>query len=69
MIVQRTREGKAVARTRDGYREGRPEKEVDRSALMDHITAVSERRESVGDACRALGIGRTTYYKLRKQAV
>ena len=69
MIVQRTREGKAVARMRDGYREGRPEKEVDRSALIDHIAAVSERRESVEDACSALGIGRTTYYKLRKGAI
>ena len=64
MIVQRTTEGKAVARQRDGYREGRPPKSVDPSEWVRHRQMVSERSETVREACASLGIGKTTWYKL-----
>lgn len=64
MIAQRTQEGKAVARQREGWREGRPPKEVAEPLLMEHMALVSARRESVDEACRALGVGKTTYYRL-----
>ena len=64
MIVQRTTEGKAVARHREGYREGRPPKSVDPSDWARHRQMVSERSETVREACASLGIGKTTWYKL-----
>ena len=66
MIVQRTQEGREVARSRPGYREGRPRKEVDPRVFRSHLALVGERRETVGEACAAMGIGRTKYYELRE---
>ena len=68
MIVQRTQEGKAIARQRPGFREGRPEKKVDMAQFREHDALVRSRRETVLEACSALGIGKTTYYKIRKTA-
>ena len=50
MIVQRTQEGKAVARLREGYKEGRPRKEWEDEGSW---RATSER----------WGISRSTYYR------
>ncbi|MBY4798342.1 recombinase family protein [Collinsella sp. AGMB00827] len=68
MIVQRTQEGRAAAKLRPGYREGRPKKEVDISELRHHMALVEAGKETVADACLALGIGRTKYYELRRKA-
>jgi DNA invertase Pin-like site-specific DNA recombinase len=68
MIVQRTAEGREVARQRPGYREGRPPAEVERDVLLAHAAAVRERSETVADACRACGVGRTTWYRLLREA-
>ena len=54
MIVERTSEGKKVARQREGYREGRPG--VD-AAVVEQI------RQGVG--WKELGISRATWYKYR----
>ena len=66
MIVERTREGKAVARTKAGYREGRPKADVDRAALED----LREKRRrggiTVAECCSALGVSRSTWYNLEK---
>lgn len=68
LIVERMAEGKAVARQREGYREGRPRKSVDADALASHRLLVENGEETVTDACKALGIGRTTWYKMAKEA-
>lgn len=68
MIVQRTREGREVARQRDGYREGRPRKEVDLDLVRLHSGMVERREETVAEACEAVGVGRTLWYRLRKEA-
>lgn len=68
MIVQRTQEGKAIARQRPGFREGRPEKVVDMTLFREHDALVRSRQETVLEACSALGICKTTYYKIRKTA-
>lgn len=66
MIVERTREGKAVARTKAGYREGRPKADVDWAALED----LREKRRrggiTVAECCSALGVSRSTWYNLEK---
>lgn len=68
MIVQRTKEGREVARQRDGYREGRPRKEVDLDLVRLHSGMVERREETVAEACEAVGVGRTLWYRLRKEA-
>ena len=68
LIVERMAEGKAVARRREGYREGRPRKAVSQTALATHRGLVDHGEETVTEACKALGIGRTTWYKLLREA-
>ena len=68
MIVQRTREGREVARQRVGYREGRPRKEVDLDLVRLHSGMVERKEETVAEACAAVGVGRTLWYRLRKEA-
>lgn len=67
MIYERTREGLARAHEQ-GRREGRPRKSVDADALASHRLLVENGEETVTDACKALGIGRTTWYKMAKEA-
>lgn len=66
MIVQRTREGREVARSRPGYREGRPTalSRLDPAELERHRALVASGEETVAAACSELGIGRTTWYKM-----
>ena len=70
MIVERTREGKAIARQREGYREGRRPVEIDREAFEECRTQVEAKRITVGEACKELGISRSTWYdRVRRQAI
>ena len=59
MIVQRTMEGKAIARERADYREGRPRIEVD---ISKEYKLVQRGDKTVIEACKDLGISRTTWY-------
>lgn len=70
MIVERTREGKAIARQREGYREGRKEIEIDPAAFEECRHRVSSRKTTVAEACKELGISRSTWYdRVRRQAI
>lgn len=66
LIAQRTGEGREVARQRPGYREGRPTalSRLDPAELERHRALVASGEETVAAACGALGIGRTTWYKM-----
>lgn len=66
MIVQRTQEGKAIARQREGYHEGRPRTEVDEVEFKRHLSLVRGHQEKLCDALSALGIGRTKWYELAR---
>lgn len=68
MIVQRTQEGKEVARQRPGYREGRPPKVLPREVVRDYAARVERREMTVAEVCAELGVGRTRWYQLRKVA-
>ena len=64
MIVQRTTEGKEVARQREGYREGRP-----RTATPEFRKFLEKQKEglmSVDECCAAMGISRATWYNRLK---
>ena len=65
MIVERTSEGKAVAREREGFREGRPTKEV-----RDFEKFLKKQKDglmTVDECCKVLGIGRSTWYAKAKE--
>lgn len=68
MIAERMAEGKAVARQRDGYREGRPPK-----LGRDEFAAMSGRVDAgeltVAMACKELGVGRSTWYRMARGEV
>lgn len=57
-IVERTQSGKAVAREREDYREGRPRREI-----PGEFFELLNSDVSVVDACAKLGIHRTQWYR------
>lgn len=64
MIKERTQAGKAIARTKDGYVEGRPRKEP-----VDFKKFVKKQKDgelSVRECCEQLGISRATWYNKLK---
>lgn len=54
MILERTQGGKAIAKQKPGYKEGRKPKLFDKTLLAG---------ETVAQACQRLGISRSTWYK------
>ena len=68
MIVERTSEGKAVARQREGYREGRKPVEVDPQAFKKCRELQKRGSMNVEGCCTALGISRSTWYNLIRKA-
>ena len=63
MIVERTQEGKAIARQKPGYREGRPRIEKVR---MDHAMELLE-KESYNQVASETGISKSTLIRERKR--
>lgn len=61
MIIQRTQEGKAIAREKPGYKEGRPKLEVEED-IKRYEKLVLAGDITVTEACKALGISRGTWY-------
>lgn len=65
MIMQRTREGKEVARTKAGYREGRPRKYS--QAQMDHAMSLLDEGNSYTQVERMTGISKPTLTRERRR--
>lgn len=61
MIVTRTQEGKAIARTKAGYHEGRPARIV--PAFDEYRARVEYGELTVSEACAALNVSRSWWYK------
>lgn len=64
MIKERTQAGKAIARTKEGYVEGRPRIEVE-----DDVLDILYRKQQTGEitvkeCCEELGICRATWYNI-----
>lgn len=62
MIVERTSEGKAIARQREGYREGRKEIELDEDLFQKCRKKQKDGSMTVNECCAELGISRSTWY-------
>ena len=60
MIVERTSEGKEIAREREGFKEGRPTKEIPN--FEKFLKKQKDGLMTVEECCKILGIGRSTWY-------
>lgn len=60
MIVTRTQEGKAIARQRPDYREGRPALDV--PDFPTYLSRVERGELTVTEACKALNVSRSWWY-------
>jgi len=67
MIIQRTSEGKEVARAKEGYTEGRPRKVIDPGAFEKILKKQKDGQMTVGECCEVLNISRTTWYERSKE--
>ncbi len=65
MIVERTQEGKAIARLREDFKDGRPH------IKCEDFEKISQKQKegllTVAEACETLGISRATYYRKLKE--
>ncbi len=65
MILQRTREGREVARTKDGYREGRPRKYSPEQ--IELAMSLLNSGESYNSVSRKTGISKSTLIRAKKE--
>lgn len=64
MIVQRTQEGKEIAKQKEGYHEGRPKVDIDRQEFEKFRKKQKDGDMTVMQCCMRLGISRSTWYNL-----
>lgn len=69
MIVERTSEGKAIARQQGGYKEGRKEIPIDNGLFEKCRKKQKDGSMSVAECCKELGISRSTWYDRVRKAV
>lgn len=68
IIIERTSEGKEIAREREDYQEGRPTKDI--PDFEKFLKKQKEGLMTVEECCKILGIGRSTWYaRAREVAV
>lgn len=61
MIVERLSEGKAAAKLKEGYREGRPRADIDGERFAELRAAVAAGAITVREAASALGVSESTW--------
>ena len=66
MIVERTQEGKAIAREKGIRVDGRPKKNVPAETLRNCYILQQKGKMTVDDCCEELNISRSTWYNLTK---
>ncbi len=64
MIVERTREGKAIARANGKKVDGRPVKKIDNLVFENFLKKQKEGLMTVRECCEELGISRSKWYNL-----
>lgn len=67
MIVQRTQEGKSIAKQRPGWKEGRPKKVIDLDLFRGLRERVDNKEMNATDAAKKLGVSRAKWYQLIKE--
>lgn len=64
MIKERTQAGKAIARTKDGWKDGRPRVNIEDDVLDMLYRQQQSGKITVRECCEQLGISRATWYNL-----
>ena len=64
MIVERTTEGKAIAKSKPGFKEGRPKKQIDKTQLENLREKQKSGFMTVAECCKELNISIGTWYNL-----
>lgn len=67
MIIQRTQEGKEIARTKEGYKEGRPKLDITKADFQKILEKQKGEHLTVKECCAELGISKGTWYNLLKE--
>lgn len=67
MIIERTSEGKAIAKLRPGYREGRPK--TDPKKIKAALKLLEDGEHSIKEICEVVGISRSTLMRAKKNLV
>lgn len=67
MIVERTLEGKAIAKQDPDYREGRKPVEYDGEMFLQLYSEVKAKRMTVTEAAEELGVSRGKWYRIVKE--
>ena len=67
-IAERTQAGKAMAREKEGFTEGRPRREIPKE-FVKMLEATKAKKVSVAEACEALGIHKTQWYRWKNEVV
>lgn len=67
MIIERTQEGKAIARDKGIRVDGRPKKNVPISILKKFLKKQKGGKMTVNECCKRLDISRSTWYNLSKK--
>ncbi len=66
-IVERTSAGKALAKEKEGYTEGRPRREIP-SDFAEYLARNEAGEISVSDACKEMGVARAHWYRWKEVA-
>ena len=69
MIVERTQEGKAIAREKGIRVDGRPKKEIPAEIFRKFLKNQKDGEMTVDQCCEQLDISRTTWYNLAKNVI
>lgn len=64
MIIERTQEGKSIAREKGIRVDGRPEKKISKEIFQNFLKKQKDGELTVKQCCDKLGIGRTKWYKM-----
>ncbi|MBQ9963827.1 MAG: recombinase family protein [Clostridia bacterium] len=64
-IVERTQAGKALARLREDYHEGRPRKEIP-ADFLEYVARQEAGEITITDACREMNVARPHWYRWKQ---
>lgn len=64
-IVERTQDGKAIARERDDYTEGRPRREIPEN-FEEYLRKNEAGEISISEACKQMGVARAHWYRWKE---
>ena len=65
-IVERTQGGKALAKEKEDYREGRPRKEIPVN-FKEYLAKQEAGEISISQACKEMGVARAHWYRWKEQ--